>query len=159
AKFNYAAAKAQAERARTFDFATIGPWVSFFEIYCHMRGMENAFMDVASEPEFLEAGLDRIEAIQTEMLERYFDEMGDLLDIVFISDDLGTQESQLISVPAWQTHLQPRMKRWCDLIHRHGKKVLFHTDGSSRAFIPHLIDGGIDILNPIQHVCPGMERE
>ena len=24
--------------------------------------------------------------------------------------------------------------------------------------MPHLIEVGIDILNPIQHVCPGMER-
>jgi hypothetical protein len=24
----------------------IGPWLSHFEIYCHMRGMENALMDV-----------------------------------------------------------------------------------------------------------------
>lgn len=61
--FNYAAAKATAERARAFDFATIGPWLSHFEIYCHMRGMENALMDTIAEPDFLHAALDRIDAI------------------------------------------------------------------------------------------------
>ena len=25
--------------------------------------------------------------------------------------------------------------------------------------IPHLIEAGIDVLNPIQHVCPGMDRK
>jgi hypothetical protein len=40
-KFNYAAAKAQAQKAREHGFATIGPWISFFEVYCHMRGVEN----------------------------------------------------------------------------------------------------------------------
>ena len=44
--------------------ATIGPWISHFETYCHMRGMENALMDVIAEPEFLNAALDRIDAIQ-----------------------------------------------------------------------------------------------
>lgn len=158
-KFNYAAAKAAAEKARSYQFATIGPWISFFEIYCHMRGMENALMDVIAEPEFLEATLDRIEAIQTTMLERFLTELGDLIDIIFISDDMGTQESQLIAVDAWLEHFKPRMQRWTQLIHKHGKKVLFHTDGAARPFIPHLIDSGIDILNPVQHICPGMERE
>lgn len=158
ADFNIAAAKANAERARSFGFATIGPWISHFEIYCHLRGMENALMDTIAEPEFLCATLDRIDAIQTEMLERFLTELGDLIDLVFISDDMGTQESQLISVASWQEYLQPRLTRWCERIHAHGKKVLFHTDGAARDFIPHLIESGVDVLNPIQHICPGMER-
>ncbi|MEI6175993.1 MAG: uroporphyrinogen decarboxylase family protein [Verrucomicrobiota bacterium] len=157
-EFNYAAAKATAERARSFGFATIGPWISHYEIYCHMRGMENALMDIIAEPEFLNAALDRIDSIQAAMLDRFLRELGDLIDIVFISDDMGTQESQLISIPAWSEHLKPRLAHWCDLIHSHGKKVLFHTDGACREFVPHLIECGVDILNPIQHVCPGMDR-
>lgn len=158
-KFNYESAYLAASKARTYQFATIGPWISFFEIYCHMRGMENALMDIIAEPDFLSATLDRIESIQTHMLERYLNELGDLIDIIFISDDMGTQESQLIAVEAWLEHFKPRMQRWTNLIHKHGKKVLFHTDGAARPFIPHLIDSGIDVLNPIQHICPGMERE
>ncbi len=93
-----------------------------------------------------------------EDLEKILRELGETIDLVFISDDLGTQESQLISLSAWQEHLQPRLTRWCDLIHSHGKKVLFHTDGAACNFIPHLIESGVDVLNPIQHICPGMER-
>ena len=159
AGFNYSAAKAFAERARNYGFATIGPWLSHFEIYCHMRGMENAMMDLITDPEFLTAALDRIDAVQTDMLERFLQTLGDLIDIVFISDDMGSQTGPLISPADYVLHFKPRLARWCELVHRHGKKVLFHTDGSSREFIPHLIDCGVDILNPIQHVCPGMERE
>lgn len=158
AEFNLHAARELAERAREFQFATLGPWVSHFEIYCHMRGMENALMDLIAEPEFVEAALDRIESIQTDLMTRVFTEMGDLVDVVFISDDLGTQQSQLMSVTDFERHLKPRIARWCCLAHRHGKKVLFHTDGSSRNFVPHLIEAGVDILNPIQHLCPGMDR-
>lgn len=157
-RFNYAAAKALAERARSFGFATIGPWISHFEIYCHLRGMENALMDVLAEPDFLNAALDRIEAIQTTMLERFLRTMGDLTDIIFISDDMGTQASLLVSIEAWREFFRPRLIRWVELIHRHGKKVLFHTDGAARDIVPHLIEAGIDILNPIQHICPGMDR-
>jgi uroporphyrinogen decarboxylase len=157
AAFNRAAAIQLARRAKLLGFATIGPWISHFEIYCHMRGMENALMDIVADPGLLEAALDRIEAIQTDMLGRFLTEAGDAVDFVFISDDLGTQESQLISVAAFETHLKPRIRRWCDLIHSHGKLALFHTDGASRPFLPHLAECGIDLLNPIQHVCPGMD--
>ena len=37
---------------------------------------------------------------------------------------------------------------------------MYHTDGAARAFLPDLIDRvGIEILNPIQWRCAGMERE
>jgi uroporphyrinogen decarboxylase len=157
-RFNYGAARNLAQRARAFGFATIGPWISHFEIYCHLRGMEQALMDVVAEPEFLEATLDRIDAIQTRLLEHFLAELGSLIDLVFISDDMGSQESQLISTAAYRRHFKPRLRRWVDLVHRHGKKVLFHTDGAARAFVPDLIECGIDLLNPIQHICPGMDR-
>lgn len=156
-RFDYAGAKAMADKARSWNFATIGPWISHFEIYCQMRGLENAMMDTLINPDFLEAALDRIDAIQTEMLERMLSELGNRLDLVFISDDMGMQENLLISLASWETHFKPRLKKWCDLIHRYGKKVLYHTDGASLPIIPGLIECGVDVLNPIQHVCPGMD--
>jgi uroporphyrinogen decarboxylase len=158
ANFDYAGARAWAGQARACHFATIGPWVSHFEIYCQMRGLENALMDVIAEPDFLEAALERIDAIQTAMLERYLTEMGDLIDLVFISDDMGTQESLLLAPAAWDRHFRARLQKWCDLIHRHGKKVLYHTDGAVRPLLPQILACGVDVLNPIQHICPGMDR-
>ena len=43
------------------------------------------------------------------------------------------------------------------MIHSYGAKVFFHTDGASEPLIQRLIDAGVDVLNPIQHVCPGMD--
>jgi uroporphyrinogen decarboxylase len=157
-KFNLAGAREWAERARRCNFATIGPWVSHFEIYCQMRGLENAMMDVAANPELLDATLDRIDAVQTTLLEKFLASSADLLDIVFNSDDMGTQESLLLSPAAWERHFRDRLKAWCDLVHRHGKKVLYHSDGAVRPLLPVILSCGIDILNPIQHICPGMER-
>jgi len=157
--FDYAGARQWAENARSHGFATIGPWISHFEIYCQMRGLENALMDIAADPDFLDATLDRIDAIQTAMLERFLTEMDDLIDIVFISDDMGTQESLLISPDAWRRHFRDRLTNWCGIIHRHGRKVLFHTDGAVRPLLPDILACGVDILNPIQHICPGMDRD
>ncbi|WP_043589297.1 uroporphyrinogen decarboxylase family protein [Geminisphaera colitermitum] len=157
-KFDYVWAAALADKARACNFATIGPWISHFEIYCQMRGMENAMMDTLINPEFMDTTLNYIDTIQTAMLERLLTRSGDRLDMIFISDDMGMQHNLLVSTEVWGTHFKPRLKRWCDLVHRHGKKVFYHTDGAVLPIIPGLIECGIDILNPIQHICPGMDR-
>ncbi len=155
-RFDYENALSSARQASRL-FAVIGPWVSFFEIYCQLRGIEQALMDLALSPDFVEAVLDRVEAIQTQMMRRFLAQAGDTVDLVFVSDDVGGQNGLLLSPAMWRRHLQPRMQRWCELIHSFGKKVFYHTDGAAEPLIQPLIDCGIDVLNPIQHVCPGME--
>jgi uroporphyrinogen decarboxylase len=156
-KFDYAGAKALADKARAWNFATIGPWISHFEIYCQMRGLENALLDTLAFPEFLEAALDRIDAIQTAMLHRFLQELDDRIDMIFISDDMAMQNNLLVAPDTWHSFFRARLKGWCDLIHSYGKKVFYHTDGAAAPLIPGLIECGIDILNPVQHVCPGMD--
>ena len=154
--FDYDGAVALAERASR-DYAVIGPWVSLFEIYCQLRGLERSLMDLVENPGLVEAILERVESIQTEMMQRFFARAGNNLDLVFISDDVAGQKSLLMSPRMWQTHLQPRLKRWCDLIHAHGLKVFYHTDGAARPLLKPILDCGVDVLNPIQHACPGMD--
>ncbi|MCP5523765.1 MAG: uroporphyrinogen-III decarboxylase-like protein [Verrucomicrobiales bacterium] len=154
--FDYEASIALARRAST-EYVTIGPWVSHFEIYCQLRGLERALMDLAEHPGLVEAVLDRIESIQTGMMERLLPRVKGYLDLVFVSDDIAGQRSLLMSPRAWRTHLQPRLKRWCDLIHAHGLRVFYHTDGAARPLLGPILDCGVDVLNPIQHACPGMD--
>lgn len=156
ARFDYDSAVQRAKRASR-DFAVIGPWVSLFEIYCQLRGLEQAMMDVALNPTLVEAILDRVEQIQTEMMKEFLDRASRYLDLVFISDDVGCQRGLLFSPDVWRQHLMPRMTRWCDLIHSYGLAVFYHTDGAVEPLIRPLIDCGIDVLNPIQHKCAGME--
>jgi len=155
-RFDYDAALVLARRAAQ-DYAVIGPWVSFFEIYCQLRGLEQAMMDLADNPELIEAILDRVEAIQTEMMKRFFARAGQHVNLVFISDDIAGQQSLLMSPRMWDRHLQGRLKRWCELVHGHGLKVLYHTDGAARPLLKPILDCGVDVLNPIQHACPGMD--
>ena len=157
-RFDYRTATEQAERASR-DFAVIGPWVSFFEIYCQLRGLEQAMIDLATNPEFVDAVLDRVESIQTEMMKRFFRVASDHIDLTFVSDDIAGQTGLLMSPDMWRRHLEPRLVRWCKFIHAHGLKVFYHTDGAAGPLVGPLIECGIDVLNPIQHACPGMELE
>ena len=148
---------AQAAAAAARDFAVVGPWVSLLEVYCQMRGLEQSMVDLLENEELVEAALDRIESIQTEMMKRFFARAGRTLDLVFVSDDIAGQQSLLLAPAKWARHLQPRLKRYCDLIHSHGLKVFYHTDGAARPLLRPILDCGVDVLNPIQHACPGMD--
>ncbi len=53
----------------------------------------------------------------------------------------------------------PYLKEMIDCIHGLGGKVLYHSCGSIRPFIPDLIELGVDLLNPIQPTGPEMSPE
>ena len=154
--FDYETAAANAKQLSK-EFVTLGPWISLFEVYCQMRSLEEALMDTVAEPEFLHAALDKIMYAQGEMLRRFLTAADGAIDMVFVSDDMGTQQSLLMSPAAFDEFIFPRLKSWCEMIHSFGAKVFFHTDGAAEPLIPRLIEAGIDVLNPIQHVCPGMD--
>ncbi len=156
--FDYAFAAGEAKKLAK-EFVTLGPWISLFEVYCQMRSLEEALMDTVAEPEFLHVALDKIAWSQGEMVRRFLEAADGAIDMVFISDDIGSQTSLLMSPEAFDEFIFPRLKKWCDMIHSYGAKVFFHTDGAAEPLIPRLIEAGIDVLNPIQHVCPGMDRK
>jgi len=52
----------------------------------------------------------------------------------------------------------PGMRRMIELVHQAGAYAFFHSDGAVRDILPDMVDAGIDILNPVQWRCTGMER-
>jgi hypothetical protein len=74
------------------------------------------------------------------------------------SDDSGTQRGEFISPDLWAEMIKPHYARLCAWVHRHTKmKTFFHCCGSIRNLIPHLIEAGVDILNPVQTSAAGMD--
>jgi uroporphyrinogen decarboxylase len=131
-----------------------------FLLYCGMRGMEQAMMDLVTAPEIVEAGLEQIFQYHYRLNERLFDIGRGQIDIMYIAEDLGGQTALMFSPGQIRKYLLPNQKRMADLARSHGIHIFFHTDGASRDAIPDLLGiTGIELLNPIQWRCPGMERE
>ena len=145
--------------AHAGEFALLGPWTAVFEIYCHLRGQEQAFFDLIEKPDYVEAVCDRLEHIQLSMLERLLRQTGDRISMLFLSDDMGTQNGPSMSPVMWAEHFAPRVRRWSDLGRKYGVRLFYHSDGGIRPLLPGLIEAGVDVLNPVQHNCPGMELE
>jgi uroporphyrinogen decarboxylase len=130
-----------------------------FYLYCHLRGLEQALQDLVLNPEIVEAALERLYSIHAAIIRRTLEEAADLIDFIYVAEDLGTQQSLLMSPVSFRRFLKPRMARMIELVHSYGVKVFHHDDGAIRPLLPDLIEIGIDLLNPIQWRCRGMERE
>ena len=130
-----------------------------FLTYKSLRGMEQAYMDLVLNPEIVHYCLDHLFELAYQNTLRIYESIPDEVMITYVAEDMGGQESLLFSPAQIHEFLIPRMKRMNDLAHQAGAYVFFHTDGAARAIIPDMIEAGIDVLNPIQWRCQGMERE
>ncbi len=127
--------------------------------YCwYMRGLERWFMDMIEQPEFCAALLDRTLAYWLDFLTGFMREVGDLVDVVMIGDDLAGQSGPLFSPAFYRKVVKPRQKTLVQRIKSlTSAKIWYHTCGSCVEYIPDLLDNGIDILNPVQTSAVGMD--
>jgi len=74
------------------------------------------------------------------------------------ADDSGTQRGEFIRPELWAEMMKPHYKKLCDWVHAHTPwKVFLHCCGSVYNLIPHFIEAGIDILNPVQTSAANMD--
>jgi uroporphyrinogen decarboxylase len=141
-------------RAAVFRGASTG----IFELASWMRGHEQFFMDLLTEPSLAEALLDKALEMKIGYWSRVFEVAGDLVDVTIDADDYGTQRAMFISPDTWRRFIKPRLLTLNAFIHAHSRaKVFLHSCGAIRTIIPDLIEAGVDALNPVQVSAAGMD--
>jgi len=129
-----------------------------FLLYCSLRGMEQAFEDLLLNPEIVESILRQIFDFYYEYNRRLFEAGRGKIDLTYVAEDLAGQTGPLFGLETYRKYLMPRQKQMADLAKSFGIHVFYHTDGAARVFLPDLVDVvGIEVLNPLQWRCPGME--
>ncbi len=128
------------------------PWLLFpFERAHAMQGMETFLLNMAMDPEFARAFLEKIADHCKQLMGHFLDELGDNVDIIKIGDDLGIQKGLMISPKMYREIIKPVHADFIDFIKaRTHAKVLFHSCGDVAPLIGDFIEIGVDILNPIQ---------
>ena len=152
--FRVAHVKAQARQlAADNQYAIMAtPWLLFpFERAHAMQGLDKFLYNMAVEKDFSKYLLEKIYVYCKTLMGHFLDELGENVDIIKIGDDLGTQESLLISPKMYREFLKPIHADFISFIKSRTKaKVFFHTDGDVFNLIDDFIEIGVDILNPIQ---------
>ncbi len=127
--------------------------------YCwYLRGLERWFMDMVENPDFCAALLDRTLAFWMDYLTGFMRQVGDIVDVVMIGDDLTGQGGPLFSPAFYRAVVKPRQKKLVQHVKSLTRaKIWYHTCGSCLEYIPDLLDNGVDILNPVQTSAAGMD--
>lgn len=129
-----------------------------YETCWYMRGLENWYMDMMTDPAFCEALLDQTLKFWLDWFRVFLEEVGDVVDVIMIGDDLAGQGGPLFNPDMYRAIVKPRQKRLVQYIKSHTQaKIWYHTCGACACYIPDLMDNGIDILNPVQISATGME--
>lgn len=138
---------------RWFIGCDVSPCV--FEMYFRLRGMDTALTDMAIDAE-----------LSSEMFKRCADFSVRLaaeacrrfpLDWLWTGDDVAGQDALMMSPEMWRRQIKPELKRVVDVGKKAGLWVAYHCCGALRPIIPDLMEMGIDVLNPVQSNCDGME--
>jgi uroporphyrinogen decarboxylase len=148
------------------DLALMGRFGGpILEIAAYLRGFEQWLLDLLLYPDFARDVLEVIADIQIALDRKGIEAAGKYLSVFKVSgEDLGMQDRPLFSPRIWNETLYPVLeRRWKaarEALDHNGAahvKIMLHSDGAIRPFIPDIIAAGVEVLDPVQGVCAGME--
>ncbi len=125
------------------------------ELMFRVRGMEQALLDLAADADTSRAFLRKAADFSIHLAGRACAQFP--LDWLWTGDDVGSQRAMIISPGRWRDMIGPELARIIAAGKARGVRVAYHSCGSIRPIIPDLIAMGLDVLNPIQGNCPGMD--
>jgi uroporphyrinogen decarboxylase len=126
--------------------------------------MEQWMIDLVTEPDICFAIMDKVCDVAMGLYQVGLEIIGDLVDILRLrGEDLGTQTGPMISPSMFNRAVKPYFERLWTFAKRKlleknpAGKLMLHSCGSVRPFIPTWIEMGLDVLDPIQPRAAGME--
>ncbi len=131
---------------------------SCFEFSWYLRGFAQFMTDLALQPGLACAIMDMVLDFELQQFELLLKEVGDLVDVVLVGDDLATQRGPLLSCEMYRKYVKPRQKKLYEAIKKQtGAFLFYHSCGAVVPFLEDLVEIGIDILNPVQVSAQGMD--
>jgi uroporphyrinogen decarboxylase len=122
-----------------------------------IRGMDGVLCDVVTEDPAGMHLIDRFNDLQFEVASRALAIAGHRADLFCIGEDLGTQNSSIISPDTFTKILKPRHQRFIDEAKKYDLPVMMHSCGSSSWAFDDLADIGVDIMDTLQPEAAGMD--
>jgi uroporphyrinogen decarboxylase len=126
-----------------------------FEMYWRLRGMEDTMLDIGGDPELADAMFARCADFSIALGEAACERHP--LDWYWTGDDVSGQRGMMLSPRAWRALVKPHLARVFEVGRKRGLPVAYHCCGALRPIIGDLIEIGLDVLNPVQCNCPGMD--
>jgi uroporphyrinogen decarboxylase len=144
------------EEGYAICFGTAGD-MDFINSIARARGTEQVLVDLITDnPVYLEI-MDARYRFYYEMHERVLRAADGMIDFTHIGEDLGTQTAQVIDFNIFEKHFVPKFEKYFDMVHSYGARTMMHMCGCVRAFLPRLIELGLDVYDVVQPTTPEMD--
>jgi len=92
-----------------------------------------------------------------EVQRRTLEAAGGLIDFAHAGDDFGNQRGPMISLAVFERHFAPKYGRYFEMVHSQGARTMMHMCGCCEAFLPRLIELGLDVYDVVQPTTPSMD--
>ncbi len=130
-------------------------WFGFDVTHARVVGTEPLLIWMAEDPELVIDMFNTELDCSLQLLDMIWDR-GYTFDSIIWCDDMGYRNGTFFSVPMYREILKPMQKRAIEWAHAKGIKSHLHSCGNINAFVPELVNIGLDALNPLE-VKAGMD--
>lgn len=148
-RLDFGSYRALRTKCQTEELFMAGGVVGPFDQMSPMCGHENLLLGMGLDGEWVQEMALLYATVAVRLLETLWAQEG-LPDALWVWDDLGFKQRPFMSPAMYRAQLFPAHKKLFDFAHSCGLPVILHCDGYVEALIPHLIDAGIDCLQPIE---------
>jgi len=147
--------RAQLLREQTHYFVAMRMVASHgpFQTACDLRGTEVFLMDLALNPEFAHALLDKVTTVIEGLLRLAMQSGGKYFDMIELpGDDYAGNTSTIISPVMFRKFIKPCIERLVKVIKEHNPntKIMLHSDGAITNLLPDIISLGMDVIHPLE---------
>ena len=135
------------------EYAIIaGVATTVFEASWYLRGLDNLLIDMIENQDFVIDLMKKVADYHLKVAKEMV-EIG--ADILWLGDDVGMQNSMLISPEQYRKFLKPIYAYLISEVKKVNKniKIAYHTDGYVEPVIKDFIEIGIDIYQAVQPSC------
>ena len=126
-----------------------------FEMYWRLRGLEPAILDLAANRELVNVMHGRCADFAVGLSRKACERFA--VDWLWTGDDVAGQQAMVMSPSTWRELVKPHLQRVVDVGKERDLPVAYHCCGALRPIVGDLIEMGVNVLNPVQCNCPGMD--
>ena len=141
---------------KTDEYAVMCGANCFFFTCQALRGIDIFLIDLYINPDIARYIINKVVDFYIRQTEIICDEMGEMIDIMPIFDDYGMQNSSFVSVDVFDKYFEEPSRKIAEIAGRKNIRIMQHSCGAVKDFIPKFIEYGAELLDPIQVTAKNM---
>ncbi len=151
-KYDWSTVPQRIEAAHAAGKVAAGLVGHIYENSWQIRGYQQFLMDMISQPAWAECIFDRVAAYIRALAVNYT-RAG--VDELIFGDDVANQNAMMFAPEMWRNMIHRRwLKIWGEVKEINPDcRIWYHSDGNISDVVGELVEGGINLLNPLQPEC------